>query len=120
MPTLEMLKPNDSPWVHIASLADQRLCDKSGLAPWWVCKGGNIERFVFEVPTSEQNHWLHWIKKQRMLYRLTLGQPNQEDLLEVLASQGTTNADELQTAVINLSPWFTKHDSDASGRGFRS
>jgi len=112
MPTLATLQPNESPWSHIASLADRHLCDKSGLAPWWVCKGGNIERFVFDVPTSEQNHWLHWIKEQRMLYRLALGQPNQEDLIEVLASQGTTNVDELRSAVVNLSPWFAKHKHD--------
>jgi len=118
MPTLAMLKANESPWSHIAWLADQHLCDKSGLAPWWVCKGGNIERLVFEVPTSEQNHWLHWMKEQRMLYRLALGQPNQEDLLEVLASQGTTNADELRRAVVNLSPWFTRHDTDAKASDF--
>ena len=105
-PTLATLEANESPWSRIASLAEEKLRDKSGLEPWWVCSGGNIERFVFEVPTSEQNHWLHWMKEQRMLYRLALGQPNQEDLLEVLASKGTTAADNVRDAVINLSPWF--------------
>ena len=102
------LGPLESPWANIAKLANVStvLCDESGLAPWWVCEGGNIERFVFEVPTSEQNHWLHWMKEQRMLYRLALGQPNQEDLLEVLASKGATDVDDLREAVINLSPWF--------------
>jgi len=106
-PPLVDLKLHESPWSKIAELADEHLSDESGLAPWWVCEGGNIERFVFEVPTSEQNHWLHWMKEQRMLYRLALGQPNQEDLLEVLASKTDINPDDLRNAVINLSPWFS-------------
>lgn len=97
---------HQSPWANIAARADEHLSDESGLAPWWVCEGGNIERFVFEVPTSEQNHWLHWMKEQRLLYRLALGQPNQEDLLEVLARTGTTTAHDVRSAVVNLSPWF--------------
>lgn len=95
----------ESPWVRIEKLADETMSDRSGLAPWWVCEDGNVSRYVFDVPTSEQQHWLKWMKEQRLLYRLALGQPNQEDLLEVLARKGATSSD-VRDSVINLSPWF--------------
>lgn len=94
----------ESPWKTIASLAEEKLADASGLAPWWVCKGGAIKRYVFEVPTSEQRHWLRWVQEQRLLYRLALGQPNQEDLLEILS--GKLEASQVRENSINLSPWF--------------
>jgi hypothetical protein len=87
-------------------LADQTMSAPSGLAPWWVCEGGAVTRCVFDVPTSEQKHWLHWMKEQRLLYRLALGQPNWEDLVEVLASKGGLSPQAIREAVINLSPWF--------------
>jgi hypothetical protein len=58
------------------------------------------------VPTSEQKHWLHWVKEQRLLYRLALGQPNQEDLVEILSSKVGFDPRSIRQAVINLSPWF--------------
>lgn len=97
---------SESPWTRIESLANEHLSDDSGLAPWWVCKNGTVNRLVFDVPTSEQKHWLHWVKEQRLLYRLALGQPNQEDLIEVLANKLGETTDSIRQAVINLSPWF--------------
>lgn len=105
---LSDLSADTSPWSHIQKIADERLGDESGLMPWWVCEGGNVNRYIFEVPTSEQNHWFEWMQEQRLLYRLALGQPNQEDLLEVLRSKGSTNPEDVREAVINLSPWFSK------------
>ena len=72
-----------------------------------MCKGGGVTRYVFDVPTSEQKHWLHWMKEQRLLYRLALGQPNQEDLVEIISSKGGLEPGEIRQAVINLSPWFS-------------
>ena len=95
-----------SPWARIAELADQRLSDESGLAPWWVCESGTVNRYVFDVPTSEQKHWLHWMKEQRLLYRLALGQPNQEDLVEILSNKSGLEPHAIREAVVNLSPWF--------------
>ena len=96
----------ESPWARIASMADLSMSDPSGLAPWWVCKDGTVTRYVFDVPTSEQKHWLHWMKEQRLLYRLALGQPNQEDLIEILSSKVGMDLDSVRQAVVNLSPWF--------------
>ena len=98
----------ESPWARIAELADGEMSDASGLAPWWVCPGGNVSRYVFSVPTSEERHWLHWMREQRLLYRLALGQPNQEDLLEILSSKAGMDPASVRRAVINLSPWFRR------------
>jgi hypothetical protein len=70
---------------------------------------GSNKRYVFDVPTSEQKHWLHWMKEQRLLYRLALGQPNQEDLIEILMHKGGLVPEVVRQAVINLSPWFRRH-----------
>lgn len=103
----------ESPWTRIESMANETMSDESGLAPWWVCKNGTVNRYVFDVPTSEQKHWLHWMKEQRLLYRLALGQPNQEDLVEILSTKGGMDAQSVRDAVINLSPWFR---NTANGR----
>ena len=42
------------------------------------------------------------------MYRLALGQPNQEDLIEIISAKGGVNAQSIREAVINLSPWFRK------------
>ena len=97
-----------SPWSRIAAIADAELSDKSGLSPWWVCKGGNVTRYVFDVPTSEQNHWLDWMKNQRLLYRMVLGQPNQEDLIQLIAERAGPDLDAVRRAAVNLSPYFSK------------
>ena len=96
----------ESPWATIQRLAEERLADESGLVPWWVCPGGSIRRYVFEVPTSEQRHWLQWVQEQRLFYRLALGQPNQEDLVEFLAKIKGIDPKTVRDTAINLSPWF--------------
>ena len=104
---------SQSPWEAIGEIADTEMTDESGLAPWWVIKDGAVKRYVLEVPSSEQKHWLVWMKKQRLLYRLALGQPNQEDLVEVLAEKLTGDSHSLRSGVINLSPYFNRK----AGRG---
>ncbi|QGM99979.1 helicase-related protein [Methylocystis parvus] len=96
----------ESLWARIAAIANDTMGDASGLAPWWVCKDGKVTRYVFDVPTSEQKHWLQWMKEQRLLYRLALGQPNQEDLIEILSCKVEVNPETIRQAVANLSPWF--------------
>jgi hypothetical protein len=105
-------RQGESPWAMIASIANDKMSDPSGLAPWWVCKDGNVTRYVFDVPTSEQKHWLQWMKEQRLLYRLALGQPNQEDLIEILSSKVGMNPESVRQAVVNLSPWFRNGKED--------
>ena len=106
---LQVIGPGQSPWSKLAELAEERLGDESGLKPWWICDRAEIERYVFHVPLSEQAQRLKWVQEQRLLYRLVLGQPNQEDLVEVLSrhiGQNDLNKADLRQAMLQLSPWF--------------
>lgn len=97
-----------SPWQRLSDLADKELKDNSGLAPWWVCDGAEIKRFVFDVPLSEQAYRLTSMQEQRLLYRLVLGQPNQEDLLDILVQRNSLSEVEVRQAMLQLSPWFSR------------
>lgn len=94
-----------SPWQNLAELAEERLSDESGLCPWWVCPGVDVKRFVFKVPSSEQQYRLTLMEEQRALYRLALGQHNQEDLLHFL-STGAPQLDNPRDFTLELSAYF--------------
>lgn len=94
-----------SPWQSLAALAEEHHGDASGLCPWWVCEGAEIERFAFHVPGSAEKHKLRWLEEQRALYRLALGQPNQEDLVEFLRDRYSREASTIDLAP-RLSPFF--------------
>jgi hypothetical protein len=97
-----------SPWQKLADLAEKELTngDTSGLTPWWICEGAEIKRYIFDVPLSEQAQRWQWLQEQRLLYRLVLGQPSQEDLLELLARQHHLPEEDIRQAMLQLSPWF--------------
>jgi len=101
------LKTGESPWTILQTLADKKLSDPSGLSPWWVLPGATLDRLVFDMPASEQRERLAWLKEQRLLYRLVLGQPNQEDLLEVLSRSGSTDGKKILDALPRLSAWLS-------------
>jgi hypothetical protein len=98
-----------SPWQRLSNLAEKELKDDSGLAPWWICDGAEIKRFVFDVPLSEQAQRLAWMQEQRLLYRIVLGQPNQEDLLEIIAKRvDGLQPEDISESILQLSPWFNR------------
>lgn len=111
------LKQGQSPWKMLGELADEwgKTLDPSGLSPWWICEGATINRYLFDVPLSEQAHRLAWLQQQRLLYRLVLGQPNQEDLVEVLARHNDMNTPAVQQAILQLSPWFYNNHVNEKG-----
>ena len=96
-----------SPWVRIGDAAERHLQDPSGLAPWWVLGEAEISRYIFDMPLSEQQQHFDRLKEQRLLYRLVLGQPDQEDLTDLLLRRGVLEYDELEDALVQLSPWFS-------------
>ena len=103
------LAQSQSPWQHLAAISEQRLSDDSGLCPWWVYKGAEVNRYVLDVPSSDQKHWLEVMKEQRTLYRLVLGQPNQEDLMNLLSNHSLSYR-ELREVTLELSAWFSRQE----------
>jgi hypothetical protein len=91
-----------SPWQFLQRHAE-RLVDASGLKPWWVLDGAEIQRYVFERPFGRDMIRFAQLREQRMIYRLALGQPNQEDFIEVLARGGAATHKLLRPLVLDLS-----------------
>lgn len=82
--------------------------DYSDLIPFWSLPGDQkikIERLVPLYPLSKDIGKYHRLIKILSLYRLTLGQPRQQELVEhILKSSG--NSDNLEELFVNLSPYF--------------
>lgn len=91
-----------SPWRCIQTHAE-RSADASGLSPWWVLPGAEVRRYVFERPFGRDVTRFAQLREQRMIYRLALGQPNQEDFIEVLSRGGEATRKLLQPLVLDLS-----------------
>lgn len=100
------LEPGEdsSPWIRLALLAEEKLRDESGLSPWWVVEGGDCEKFFLSVPGGEQQERYESLARERALYRLVLGMPDQADLIKLLDAQGQDPAT-LRGVCIDLSAY---------------
>jgi len=95
-------------WHHVARQAE-KLVDTSGLRPWWVLEDAEISRHVFERPFGRDMSRFLQLREQRMIYRLALGQPNQEDFVEILAHGGEATRLLLSPLVLDLSAMGLRH-----------
>lgn len=93
-----------SPWRQLAILADCQLSDPSGMSPWWVVEGGDCNRFFLTVPGGEQQERFESLARERALYRLVLGMPDQTDLIRLLDAQGR-DPQALRSACVDLSAY---------------
>ena len=94
---------NQSPWKRLAALASNELADETGLSPWWVAPGAETRSLAFTIPGSEQPARRAKLHKQRALYRLVLGMPDQADLLELIAAQDTWDNEMIRRSCLDLS-----------------
>ena len=76
-----------SPWCRLAKLADEKLSSDSGLSPWWVVEGARSHKYFLAVPGSEQCERYEALIRERALYRLVLGMPDQADLMSILDAE---------------------------------
>lgn len=110
-----------SPWQSVQRHAE-RFVDASGLRPWWVLDGAEIRRHVFERPFGRDSVRFAQLREQRMIFRLALGQPNQEDFIEVLSRGGDVARKLLRPLVLDLSAMGLRQgpvpgeDASMSGR----
>ncbi len=93
-----------SPWIQLAALADDQLRDESGLSPWWVVEGGDCKKYFLTVPGGEQQERYETLTRERALYRLVLGMPDQADLMKHLDAQGK-DVETLRNACLDLSAY---------------
>lgn len=102
-------------WSEVEALANAEHQDASGLSPWWVLRGAAVSRYVFNMKQSRDLEKFKLLKEQRLIYRLALGQPNQEDLVDILAQGGPTLTKLLRPLALNLSA-FSRSTVRTDGR----
>ena len=99
----DAVAPGGSPWATLSARADDKYRDHpTGLTPWWIYSRARTRRVVFDVPLSEATAHFEYLQQLRMLYRLALGQPDQEDLVRAL--RGRLSPRDVAEATIDLSP----------------
>lgn len=105
-------------WSEVFARADARVRSEFGdrytqMVPAWCLPEEWIERYRDEIewierivpqyPLSSDCDAYRRLKDILTLYRLTLGQPRQEDLVEMLSSRNLTD-EQIHTLLFNLSP----------------
>lgn len=84
--------PDPDPWRAAYQIASDETATFGEFAPHWVYPGpAQIERRVAPYPLSVDLTRLNRLKEDLALYRLTFGQPRQEDMLELLRHRGVAN-----------------------------
>lgn len=103
----------DELWKNIFEKAEKLASDdKSGIKPYWYLDQGKtmINRFVPIHHLSKDNEKYDRLKSTLALYRLTFGQPRQEELVEAIKSSGLSEEEILQLRkdlLVNLSPYHS-------------
>lgn len=112
---------NQTVWSEIMQRASEGLKGgQSDLVPYWYLPDDfpftrKIERIVPMYPYSQDGHRYDRLLEVLSVYRLTLGQPKQEELFEAIKKE-CWNEDELQQLYINLSPWFRQAGNQQSAK----
>ena len=102
------LSAEESPWISIANRQEPTLL---GMSPWWVSEGSEIWRSVLMPELSKMEDDLVRLRRELSLYRMALGQADQESLVHALhrrlseaGDDDTALSDWLDKARIDLSP----------------
>jgi hypothetical protein len=99
----ECREHGSSPWDVIAREADKSYGDDTGMSPWWTMPNAELKRHLFALPQSRDLNRFARLRNQRLLYRLALGQPDQEDLMDLLTNHDAESAKELRTLALDFS-----------------
>lgn len=100
----------EHPWDAAYRLAAEAVSadggDMAGLKPHWIAPGpSGIVRQLYLYPLSRDHARYRQLKDDLTLYRLTFGQPRQEDLIELLKQRGVGAQPEAAAALrLDLRP----------------
>ncbi|MDX1878949.1 helicase [Mycolicibacterium sp. 141076] len=98
---LASAQSSGNPWQYAFDAANDRE-DLGEFAPWWLYPGdARVERLLVHFPLSREDAQYERLRDSLTLYRMMLGQPRQEDMLELLRQRGAT---ERQVAQLDLRP----------------
>ncbi|MDN3495206.1 helicase-related protein [Planococcus sp. APC 4015] len=91
-----------SPWDAAFDAAGEVDAGLGEFSPWWVYPGAaRIHRVIAAYPLSRDIDRYARLRDALTLYRLTLGQPRQEDMVELMRKRGVDARD---AAAIDLRP----------------
>jgi hypothetical protein len=91
---IEGTKGGRDPWAAIFRTAVDRRTAQNDMVPFWIFDGPfKIERRLPMLPLSRESTRLDDLKQSLALYRLTFGQPRQEELLEFLKRHSPEGAE---------------------------
>ncbi len=102
---------NSDVWQELFAMAAEeiRTSDQSELVPYW-CLGKDqsvkIERIIPMYPVSKDEVNYDRLRKVLSLYRLTMGQARQEELVEYILESGMKDKEYIRNLFINLSPYI--------------
>lgn len=100
-------------WQELFAMASEeiRTEKQSELVPYW-CLGKDqtvkIERIVSMYPVSKDEVNYDRLRKVLSLYRLTMGQARQEELVDYILESGMNDKEYIRELFINLSPFIRK------------
>ena len=107
---------NSDVWQELFSMAAEeiRSADQSELVPYW-CLGKNqtvkIERIIPMYPVSKDEVNYQRLIKVLSLYRLTMGQARQEELVDYILQSDMKDRNYIKSLFINLSPYVRKDEA---------
>jgi hypothetical protein len=89
------------PWQCAFDAAVDRV-ELGEFSPWWIYPGdARVERLIVHFPLSREDDQYERLRDSLTLYRMMLGQPRQEDMMELLRQRGVTDS---QVAQLDLRP----------------
>lgn len=98
---LSAVRLGNHPWESAFKAADDRP-ELGEFAPWWIYPGdARVERLIVHFPLSREDAQYERLRDSLTLYRMMLGQPRQEDMMELLRQRGVA---ERQVAQLDLRP----------------
>lgn len=96
------------PWEELFLMAlHSREEGVNDLVPYWIFEaagGERVTRYIPIMPLSRDNAHLENLSKSMVTYRMVMGQPRQEDLVNFLQHRMEKDLDELLKCRIDLSP----------------
>ena len=94
-------RPGEHPWQSAFDAAVDRP-ELGEFSPWWIYPGAaRVERMIVHFPLSREDAQYERLRDSLTLYRMMLGQPRQEDMMELLKQRGVTDG---QVAQLDLRP----------------
>ncbi|WP_232079597.1 helicase-related protein [Mycolicibacterium parafortuitum] len=98
---LAAVRPGEHPWQNTFDAAVDRP-ELGEFSPWWIYPGAaRVERMIVHFPLSREDAQYERLRDSLTLYRMMLGQPRQEDMMELLKQRGVAEG---QVAQLDLRP----------------